>query len=164
MTVAEVVRRAVPVFTANPTADVFVIRHELERVGVPPPLAADVVDFLPLAVARALLDGMGIRFSDEYVRQSSQGRVIGQRKLIDEPVYREGLAVAGEVSGIGDEVFLALVGRSPEYRAVRAAMDAGTRPEDLEYGPPVMIALANDPRLFPGHGGQSDKRWWQFWK
>lgn len=164
MTATEAVHRAVPVFTAHPDADVYALRDELVTSGIPAELAADIAEFLPLAVARAVLDGMGIRFADEYVRQTPQGRVLGRKNLADEPVYREGLAVAGELSGIGDNEFLALVQRSPEYRAVRKALAAGAKPEDLECGPPTMIANQDDVRSFGDQPARPDKSWWQFWK
>jgi hypothetical protein len=89
MTVREAIQLAVPVFAANARGGLFAIRQGLEAAGVPPRLAAEVVEFLPLALARALLDGMGVHFEDHYVRQTARGRVIG-RKL---PVQR------GYVSG-----------------------------------------------------------------
>jgi hypothetical protein len=160
MTVTEAIHLAVPVFIAHPGADVYVIRAALIEAGITAELAADVVEFLPLAVARAVLDGMGIRFADEYVRQTAQGRVLGQKKLADEPVYREGLAVAGELTGMRDETFLALVRRSPEYQAVSRALDGGADPADLEFAPPTMIANEGDRRAFARPG----RSWWQFWK
>ena len=164
ITVAEAIRRAVPVFTAYPGEDVYVIRDELVKAGVPPRLAADVVEFLPLAVARAVMDGMGIHFAEEYVRRSPQGRVIEQKRLTDEPVYREALAAAAEISGMGDTVFQALVERSPEYRAVRTALDGGARADDLSCGMPIMIENPDDLRLFGREQRTGEKSWWQFWK
>lgn len=164
MTATEAVRRSVPVFAAHPGADVYDIRAGLIGAGIPVELAADITEFLPLAAARAMLDGMGIRFADEYVRLSDQGRVIGQKKLADEPVYREGLRVAGELSRIGDEAFLALVRRSQEYRAVNKALNEGADPAGLNYGPPVMIANEDDRRAFGEPPGRPARTWWQFWK
>jgi hypothetical protein len=164
MQVTDAIRLAIPVFTALPNADVYVIRAELVRAGIPVALAADIVEFLPVAVARAVLDGMGIRFADEYVRQTPQGRVLETKKLADEPVYREGQVVAGELSAIGDEAFLALVRRSPEYRAVSKALDAGATASDLACGPPTMIANEGDRRTFDGPAASPGRSWWQFWK
>ena len=130
-------------------------------------MAAEIVEFLPVALARALLDGMGIRFADHYVRQTAQGRVIGTKRLTDEPVYREGLALAAEIGGLGEDVFLAVAGRSPEYRAVSRALNTGRRAEDLEC--PLVVVTANheDQRTFDDiSGGQQPRseKWWQFWK
>src|SRR5690606_16314067 len=97
-------------------------------------------------------------------RQTPQGRVLGRKKLADEPVYREGLALAGELSAIGDETFLALVRRSPEYRAVSRALDEGADPADLHCAPPTMIANDDDRRDFGGSPDHPARSWWQFWK
>lgn len=162
MTVTEAIHRAVPVFVAHPDADVYLVRTKLVEAGISIKMAADIVEFLPIAVARAVMEGMGIRFSDEYVRQTAQGRVIEHKNLADEPVFREGLAVAGELSAYGDEMFQALVRRSPEYRAVSQALEAGSRPEELICAPPTMIANEDDRRSFGA--SSSGKSWWQFWK
>jgi hypothetical protein len=164
MTVTEAIHRSVPVFVAYPAADVYTLRGELVKAGIPLTLAADVVEFLPLAVARAVLDGMGVRFEDYYIRRTAQGQVIGQKPLMDEPVFREGLAVAGELSGMGDEAFMALVSRSSEYRAINKALNAGSQPEDLVCSPPVMIAHEDDRRHFGDDPGEPGKSWWKFWK
>lgn len=167
MTARDAIRLAIPVFAANPRGGPVDLRAGLAAAGVPAALAAEVVEFLPLAVARAMLDGMGIRFADHYVRQTAQGKVIGTKLLADEPVYQEGLAIAGEISGMGEDVFLAVAGRSPEYQAVNRAMNAGSRAQDLECPPPVMLADYDDGRAFDDTSGGPQLRagaWWQFWK
>ncbi len=167
MTVREAILLAVPVFAAHARGGPSAVRGELERAGVPAGLAAEVVEFLPLALARALLDGMGVRFADHYVRRTAQGRVVGQKLLADEPVYREGLAVADEVSRMGEDAFMAVAGRSEEYRAVSRALNAGARAEELECPPPVVLANHDDRRAFDDTSGGPQPRaraWWQFWK
>src|SRR5579871_4685320 len=118
MTVRDAVRLAVPAFVAAGRHGPSAVRAALEEAGVPGALAAEIVEFLPLALARAMLHGLGIGFADHYVRQTAQGHVIGQKLLADEPVYREGLQAADEIGAMGTEVFLAVAGWSPEYRAV----------------------------------------------
>jgi hypothetical protein len=167
MTVRDAILRAVPVFAAHAQGGLFTIRGELEKAGIPAPLAADLVEFLPLALARALLDGMGIRFDDHYVRQTAQGRVIGQKQLLDEPVFREGLTAADEVGRMGEAAFMAVAGWSPEYRAIKQAMNAGSPAADLHCGPPVMLANSGDRRAFDDTSGGRQlraKAWWQFWR
>jgi hypothetical protein len=167
MTARDAILRAVPLFAAHGGGGRDAIRRELEGAGIPSPLAAAVVEFLPLALARALLDGMGIRFADHYVRQTAQGRVIGQKLLTDEPVFREGLAVADEIGRMGEAAFMAVAGWSPEYRAVQKAISAGSPSGDLHCGPPVMLATGDDRRAFDDTSGGRQPRakaWWQFWK
>jgi hypothetical protein len=117
MTAREAILLAMPVFSEHARGVLSVIRAELEKAGVPRKLAAEVVEFLPLALARALLDGMGVHFEDHYVRQTARGRVVGRKLLADEPVFREGLAIAAELSGGGEE-FIAVAGCRADYQAI----------------------------------------------
>jgi hypothetical protein len=166
MTVRDAILLAPPVFAAHARGGLRAIRLGLEAAGVPPRLAIEVVEFLPLALARALLDGMGVHFEDYYARQTSGGRVIGQKLLADEPVFREGLAAADEMSGDG-AAYLAVAGRSAEYQAINRAMNAGARPEDLRCAPPVVFADHDDERRFDDTSGGVQPRahaWWRLWK
>lgn len=167
MTVRDAILLAVPLFATHARGGPSAVRGELEKAGVPAALASELVEFLPVALARALLSGMGIRFSDHYVRRTAQGRVIGQKLLADEPVYREGLAVADEIIRMGEGTFMEVAGWSPEYQAVSRALSSGSRPEDLDYAPPVVLAHHNDARPFDDTTGGAQSRakaWWQFWK
>ena len=166
MTVREAIMLAMPVFSGHARGGRSVIRDELEKAGIPRKLAAEIVEFLPLALARAMLGGMGVHFEDHYVRQTAGGRVIGRKPLADEPVFREGLAVAGELSA-GGEAFVAVAGFSAEYQAINKALNAGSRPEDLRCAPPVVFAEHDDDRAFDDTSGGTQPRaksWWQFWK
>jgi hypothetical protein len=167
MTARDAILLAIPVFEAHQRDGPTDLRARLEEAGIPHALAAEVVDFLPLALARSLLAGMGVRFADHYVRQTAQGREIGTRRLADEPVFREGLVIAGEVSCLGSAGFLAVAGRSEEYRAVSRALDAGGRAEDLECRPPVVSAGHDDRRTFDDTSGGRQPRgrtWWRPWR
>jgi hypothetical protein len=167
MTVRDAILLAVPVFATHARGGLSDIRAGLEAAGVPAALAAEVVEFLPVALARAMLDGMDIQFADHYVRQTSQGRVIGQKLLSDEPVYREGLVIAGEISGLGESEFMAVAEFSPEYRAIRQAMKSGSPAGNIELGPLVLLANDGDRRDFDDTSGGRQPRakaWWQFWK
>src|SRR5687768_11741432 len=125
MTVREAILRAVPVFAAH-SGRPDDLRAALTEAGLPVGLAAEVVEFLPIAVARAMLDGMGVRFADHYVRQTAQGHVIGQKRLDEEPVYREGLALADEIGRMSEDALMAVVNYSPEYQAISKALNSGS--------------------------------------
>lgn len=166
MTVREAILLAVPVFAARGRDGLFAVRTAVERAGVPRQLAAEIVEFLPLAFARALLDGMGVRFDDHYVRQTVGGRLIGRKLLTDEEVFREGLAIADTASTDGD-AYVAVAGFSPEYRAINRALNTGSRAEDLRCEPPVVFVEYDDERRFDDTSGGNQppaKSWWQFWK
>ena len=164
MTVREAILRAVPIFASHPGARPDDLRAELNEAGLPVALAADVVEFLPIAVARALLDGMGVRFSDHYVRQTAQGHVIGQKRLDEEPVYREGLALAHEIGRLGDDALMAVVNYSPEYQAISKALNSGSQSHDLTCAPPTMLTNYDDQRVFGDTSASApQKPWWKFW-
>lgn len=167
MTVRDAILLALPVFEAHPHGGPDDLRAALAAAGLPASLAAEVVDFLPLALARAMLDASGVRFTPDYVRQTAQGRVIGTKPLADEPVFRAGLAVADEVSGHGGGgAFTAAAARSPEYQAVSRALGSGLRAEDLECAPPVVLAGHDDRRGFHDTSGgrqPRDRPWWRVW-
>jgi hypothetical protein len=165
MTVRDAILRAVPVFAANPGRGRDELRAELSKTGIPVALAAEVVEFLPIAVARAMLDGMGVRFADHYVRQTAQGRVIGQKRLDEEPVFREGLALADEIGRMGEAALMAVVNYSPEYQAISKALNSGSQSHELTCAPPTMLANNDDQRVFDDTSGgtQSNKPWWKFW-
>lgn len=165
MTVREAILRAAPVFAAQRNRGPDALRDEISKAGVPVALAAEVVEFLPIAVARAMLHGMGVRFADHYVRRTAQGRVIGEKRLEDEPVFREGLALAEEIGRLGEEVLTAVVNWSPEYQAISKALSGGARAEELTCAPPTMLANNDDRRSFDDTSGgpAPRKRWWKFW-
>ena len=169
MTIREAILRAVPVFVASSGRGPDELRIELNRAGLPLALAAEVVEFLPIAVARAMFHGMGVRFADHYVRRTAQGRVIGQKRLDEEPVYREGLALADEIARAGEDTLQAVLNWSPEYQAISKALSGGSRPEDLTCAPPTMLANNDDRRAFgdtaaaPADEPGVRKPWWKFW-
>jgi hypothetical protein len=164
MTTREAILRAVPVFAIHANSGPSSLRAELNKLGIPVALAAEVVEFLPIAVARAMLNGMGVRFADHYVRQTAQGHIIGEKRLDDEPVYREGLALADEIGRMGEDTLMAVVNYSPEYTAISKAINSGSRPEELSCAPPTMLANNDDPRTFNDtSGGATSKPWWKFW-
>jgi hypothetical protein len=164
MTVREAILRAVPVFAAHAGGGPDELRAELTGAGLSAALAAEVVEFLPIAVARAVLNGMGVRFADHYVRQTAQGHVIGQKRLDEEPVYCEGLVMADEIGRMGDGTLMAVVNYSPEYHAVSKALNSGSRPEELTCAPPTMLANNDDRRAFDDTtGGTARKPWWKLW-
>ncbi len=164
MTPREAILRAIPVFAAHLGRGPDELRAELNKAGLPVAVAAEVVEFLPIAVARAVLDGMGVRFADHYVRQTAQGQIIGHKRLDEEPVFREGLAMADEIGRMGDDALMAVVNYSSEFQAINKALNSGSQSHDLTCGPPTVRANNDDRRVFDDtSGGAQQKPWWKFW-
>jgi hypothetical protein len=146
--VRDAILRAVPVFLANQQASFWDIRDRLVEVRIPRTLATDLIEFLPLALSRAVLQGMGIGFKDYYIRLLPSGEALPPKKLVDEPVFREGLAMAGEIRRGGEAGFLAVLLCSSEFAEVNDSLNAGSKPENLDHAPQIIMARDDDPRTF----------------
>jgi hypothetical protein len=106
-----------------------VVRASLEEAGVEAWLAQRLVAFLPIAFGRKLLSGASL--SDEL----DEGGAV--RPLAGEPVFAAALeraarAARAEVEAIGM--------RSAEVSAAGAALEAGSRLEDLDFSPVALVA------------------------
>jgi hypothetical protein len=162
----EEIMRAVPVFAANKGSTSAGVVAALQRAGFDKSRAIDLMEFLPIAFARASLQGKGIQFAEYYVRVDDKKRERSRKKLIDEPVYREALGLVMEVKRQGKEVIMAIASRSPELPVINQALQTGSRPEQVKLKPPA-LPWSDDhkeppkPKPKPQKG---PKRWWQFWK
>jgi hypothetical protein len=146
--VRQAILRAVPVFQANPKESGWSIRDKLVAAGIPAGLATDLIEFLPLAMSRAVLTGMGVGLKDCYIRMMPSGETMPDKKLLDEPVFREGLAAAAEVMRTNMAGFQSVLLCSSEFRAVNKALHAGSRPENLDQAPLLLLTREDDPRFF----------------
>jgi len=138
----------------------------------------EIADFVPIALARALLQEMGAKLHDHYVRIDSQGRLRTYRRLEDEPVFREASSLALEVAQREGDALIQLAQYSTEFQAINQALHAGSRVENLDASPPILNGPDElcDPLeaapVFPEAPWWMDtwkgalqpkKPWWKFW-
>ena len=135
------VAAALPVFGATKPGEWGALRAGVARAGIPVPLAAEVVAFMPIAFARELLNGMGIDFSADYATYSPEGGTRVAGKLAEHPVYAAAAALAAGMveRQEGGDAVVAVGIWSSEFSAVNQALNAGSQPSDLVTGPPVVI-------------------------
>ena len=139
MSAEDLVRRALPIFLQNAQYELITLRVALTVKFFKEHETEALVEFVPLAFGRSLLDGMGIRFEDDYVRVDAGGNERMRRRLADEPVYVAALKLAPIVmQSMGQDAFMAIAGRSSELQAVNAALNAGSAPADLQASTPVL--------------------------
>jgi hypothetical protein len=163
----EEILKAVPVFAANKSSTAAGLLAALLSAGFSKSQARELVEFLPLAFARASLEGKGIQFTEYYVRIDDKKRERTRRKLIEQAVYREALGLVLDVKRQGTEVLMAIAGRSPELTDINRALQGGSRPEQVRLGPPKLPwseeaekpSKPAKPKL-----AKAKKAWWQFWK
>jgi hypothetical protein len=142
MSLADSIRQALPFFVDHAASDTRALRLALQQAGHPVEFAAELVEFMPLAFGRLLLEGTGVQLSDVYSRLDREGCEKVQARLIDEPVYRQALAIAREVASQDQVAFMAVAGRSSELNAVSKALYAGSKPESLLVSPPVLFGAS----------------------
>ena len=148
MTLANAIRRAVPVLAQHGHVDPEILKAWLLRAGLSKEEAHDAVRFIPLALA-----GSGVSLPDTYIR------VVGdqqeERPLKDEPFFRGTSMMAPSLAqDYGAETLSAIVIQSAEFQAVNNALNAGSNLEDLVGGPPLIECDFPAPPPPP---------WWKFW-
>jgi hypothetical protein len=166
MTAWEGIVPSIPVFAAHARGVLTDVRAELVQAGVPPALAAEVVEFLPLALARALLDGMGVRFADHCARRTARysGLKPATAMNSNSPRLLTSPAVAkpSRKTGSSDRSFLPITRPS----AVCRTLNSGCPAEGIEVGPPVLLANDRDQRPFDDTSGGPQpraRRRWRLW-
>jgi len=86
-----------------------------------------------------MLRSSGIQFSETYFLRSEL-RVEEEKYFSDESFFQEAVAVAKSKSGLSSgDFFLAVAGKSAEFRAVNNALNAGSCLEHLVLTPPVIV-------------------------
>jgi hypothetical protein len=156
MNAAAAIRRAIPILAEHGVADHVVLRLRLIRNGLSKPEAVAAMRFIPLALGRAiLLEGLGIALPDSYLLVNGDARE--ERKLADEKFFS---ATAWLAPQLGADYGAGVVGKvallSSEVQAVNAALNAGSRPEDLVTSLPVVLWEA-------GVDDAPPRPWWKFW-
>lgn len=163
MEIIEAIELALPVFHEHKDSTWKTLGEALKAAGIPANISDRLLEFMPLAFARAFVDGLGIEFGEYYIRFDPKTRKKVSKRLVDEPVYRESLSFAFSLIAekkAGDE-FTAVVFRSSEFVAMNKAMNEGSRPEELVSSPPVLLWDAEaDERA----KREASKPKWKFWK
>lgn len=137
------------------------VRTDLINAGVEEALASRLVEFVPMAFGRALLEASGAQFPQTYQRYGRDGKIIPARALSSQPVWRAVVEYARRALERGltvDEMLVAK--RSAEYRLADELLTDGSRLEDLRFTAPLFgwPDEADDEPLPPA------KPWWNFWR
>lgn len=133
------VRTSVPVFLKSPDCDSLAMVRILEGNGFSTAESRNLVEFLPLAFGRVLLDILKVRTADTFTRVDKNGRELPKVRLVDEPFFRESLGVAQELLLEDKDSFTTIAMHSSEVQAVNKAMYAGRKPENLTLSAPILV-------------------------
>jgi hypothetical protein len=150
-----------------------VIREALTRRGVSPAVAEQAVALIPLAFGRWMIARMEMAPPpDEAIvmRDDKSQRTI---RLADNAIFRDASRLVDEGlkhGTISKDDFEAIMTRSSEFQALNTALHAGSKPADLVFSPPVILASHDwnddEPAVaMPSSAVVTPKKkpWWRFW-
>jgi hypothetical protein len=153
----------------------------LADAGVPDSLADRAYKFTQIAWGRALLAGLGVRFSPEYLCFNASGKVVESGKLADAPCFAAASQLASRYAKAPGFRRLALM--SADVHAVNDLLNKGSKPENVVTSPaclfleaPTAAGLENARQEIARHmaappksateatrGAAPTKPWWRFW-
>ena len=111
------------------------VTHKITRA-----VAARLVEFLPEAYCRIILEESGTRFSDSFRRQRSDGTLSPETELSSEPIWNAAVAYARREiqSGLCREDKLRLASRSAHFQAANRLLQQGSKLENIAFTPAVL--------------------------
>ena len=123
------------------------IYRELARHGVERPIAARLVEFLPMVYCRLIFLKSGLRFPETYRRALSDGTYSPSVSLSGDTLWNEAkkFAEAEIKSGVNGQSLLAIAGRSAEFDAANKMLNNGSKLEDIEFTETVLLWPASGP-------------------
>src|SRR5262249_9124144 len=101
--------------------------------GVPRSVACRAYEFTMIAWGRYALAGRGIRLGADYFCFNAVGDVVESGLLADQPHFVAATALAGQYARSPGAVRLASM--SSDFNAVKNALIAGRKPENLVASP-----------------------------
>lgn len=158
------IAQAVAIIRKSPNVSDDGIYRALVAAGFDQRLAARLVEFLPAAYCRVLLEQGGPRFSDTFQRRRRDGTISPPKAYASEPVWTAALEFARrEVEkGISREDKLNVAGRSGEFHAINDLMNGGSKLENIVLTPAVFQWPEQGPDE-EDTGSESAKPWWKLW-
>jgi len=146
--VNQCIAKAVSIVRTSPELDDEAMYGRFVSCGMTRQLAAQLVEFLPMAYVRVLLENSGVRFPDCYERKLPGG-VLEKRPLSSEPVWNAALEFASveAASGVSKKDFMALAMRSAEFQAANKLLNGGSKLSDIGFTPCLLLWPEEGPEL-----------------
>jgi hypothetical protein len=120
-----------PVFTEDG------VYAAMAAAGVPSRDADFAYKFTQASWGRMLLDGLGIKFADDYHCLNSNGDIVESGRLSEQPHFMAATQLSERYKG--EAGFKRLAAMSADFHAVNQALHAGRRPENLVTAPLVLF-------------------------
>jgi hypothetical protein len=140
------IAKAVDLLRNSPNATDADAFKSLMALGLPRQHAARLVELLPIAYVRVMLQNSGVSFSDSFHRECSDSKV---RLLSDEPLWSAVCTFAADEikRGITSQELFLLAARSAEFEAINRLLKSGGTLENLVLTSPVLLWSQNGPEF-----------------
>ena len=140
------IAQAVTTMRRVPDADDLSLFGALRELGMKAPLAARLVEFVPLVYCRLLLSRAGVHFSDYFRRGNAESELT---PFVSDPVWNAVLEFAETERNGGFQYheFVAVAGRSAEFQGVNDLLNQGSKPQDIALLPVVLPWSEEGPPL-----------------
>jgi hypothetical protein len=117
------------------------IYQTLVTHGIARSVAARLVEFLPEAYCRMILEGSGARFSNSFRRRRNDGTLSPAIDLDSEPIWHAAVAYARREiqNGLYRDDNLRLAGRSASFQAANRLLQQGSKLENIAFTPAVLV-------------------------
>jgi hypothetical protein len=136
----DLIAKAVATLRGSPSSTDGEIHRLLVADGIRPAIAARLVEFLPMAYCRLLLEHLGARFSRTFRRRLEDGEISAERYLSSEPVWNAVVAFARNEAdrGVKAKDLVAVAGRSAEFDAANQLLNKGSKLENVAFAPTLL--------------------------
>jgi len=140
MTPEDSVQQLARIVTADSQFTEDSVYAAMANANIPDREADLAYKFTQAAWGRMLLDGMGIKFADDYHCLDRNGDVVDSGKLSAEPHF---FAATSLGKSYGSQAgFKRLASMSSDFHAVNQALHAGSKPENLVTAPLMLFLEA----------------------
>ena len=155
------IAKAVDLFRSSPELEDGDIQRMLVERGVDRILAWRLVEFIPMAYCRVVLEPTGARFPKTFQRYQRDGTISPEIPVESEPVWVAATDYARREmeAGISLQHKLSVAGRSAEFKVANDLLTAGSKLSDIGFTPTLLMWPEEGP-----NSEQSAKPWWRFWR
>lgn len=159
--VKDIIAKAVAVFRQHPAGDYDAVESELKKIFPENDLAERLMEFVPLAYARAMFAYSGIGFDDTFARVIEAGKVSHFCPLSAEPLWNPAYAIAWDefTTKRPPEDLEAVAKHSSIYRLFAQAAADGTDVRGGTMSPSIFLRPAPMPCPPP-----PPRKWWQIFR
>jgi len=157
----QAIATAVLIFRTHPDASEEEILNRLLERGMDRLVATQLIGLLPLAYGRVLLsDNQCMQFADTYIHPGDHSHAAREIRLDSLPLWTDAIRFARR----DGEPFIGIASRSPEVRAINAALLDGKKIETLLCSPPVFLWPEFSMPVGSGIVAEKSRGWRQIWQ